>query len=49
MDNKEVRENWMKIKEALEAANKTDCFFYTRACSILEHGYDPLDRKMGHD
>ena len=47
--DKTQMENWQKIKEALEAAGKTDCFFYTRACTILERGYDPLDRKMKND
>ena len=48
MDN-HTRENWQKIKKALEAAGKTDSFFYTRAIAILNSGYDPLDRKMKHD
>lgn len=47
--DKTQRENWQKIKEALEAAGKTDCFFYTRACTILERGHDPLDRKLRND
>ncbi len=39
-----TRENWAKIKAALERANKTDCYFYTRAVAILKTGKDPLDR-----
>ena len=37
-------ENWAKVKEALERANKTDSMFYTRAVAILKTGKDPLDR-----
>lgn len=36
-------ENWSRIKEGLEAAGKTDCFYYTRACKIVNGGEDPLD------
>lgn len=39
-----TKENWKKIKEALEAAGKTDCMFYQRAVSILKGGNDPLDQ-----
>ena len=35
-----VRENWRKIKEALEAAGKTDCLFYKRAQHISGGGED---------
>tara|TARA_B100001093_G_C26755163_1_gene983042 strand:- start:345 stop:476 length:132 start_codon:yes stop_codon:yes gene_type:complete len=35
-------ENWRKVKDALEAADKTDSFFYKRACAILEGKPDPL-------
>jgi hypothetical protein len=40
--NKREVENWKKIKEALEEAGKTDCFFYKRAVAILKTGRDPL-------
>ena len=33
-------ENWKKIKEALEKAGKTDCYFYKRAVAILTTGRD---------
>ena len=33
-------ENWQKVKDALEAAGKTDSFFYKRAAAILETGRD---------
>ena len=42
--DKHTRENWAKIKEALEKAGKTDCFFYKRALAILKTGRDPLDK-----
>ena len=35
-----VRENWIKIKNALEAAGKTDCLFYKRAVNIAKGGED---------
>ena len=35
-------ENWARIKEALERANKTDCMFYKRAVTILAGKPDPL-------
>jgi len=39
--DKQARENWAKVKEALEKAGKTDCFFYKRAVYILQNGRDP--------
>ena len=33
-------ENWKRVKQALEAAGKTDCYFYKRAVSIIETGRD---------
>jgi len=38
----EELDNWRKVKEALEAAGKTDCYFYKRAVAILGTGRDPL-------
>ena len=35
-------ENWRKVKQALEAAGKTDCYFYKRAVSIIKTGRDPM-------
>ena len=43
MDNTE-KENWRKVKEALEEAGKTDSFFYQRAVAILAGQKDPLDK-----
>jgi hypothetical protein len=43
MDKREM-ENWKKVKDALEAAGKTDCFFYKRAVAILKTGRDPLEK-----
>ena len=34
-------ENWKKIKEALEAAGKTDNDYYRRAVVILQGRKDP--------
>ena len=40
--SKEELENWRKVKAALEAADKTDSYFYTRAVAILKGEEDPL-------
>ena len=41
--SKAERENWKKVKVALEEAGKTDCYFYKRAVAIVEGGDDPID------
>jgi len=41
--DQQTRDNWLKIKIALETAGKTDSFFYRRAVSILRTGKDPLE------
>lgn len=41
--DRETRENWRKIKDALEAAGKTDNWYYKRALAILAGGRDPFD------
>jgi len=40
--SKAERENWKKIKVALEEAGKTDCYFYKRAVAICKGEEDPL-------
>ena len=40
MDDK-TRQNWQKVKEALEAANKTSSPIYKRACIAVQTGKDP--------
>jgi hypothetical protein len=35
--------NWQKVKEALEEADKTDCYFYKRAVAICNGDKDPLE------
>lgn len=37
----QTRKNWLKVKAALEAAGKTDCDFYRRACAVERTGSDP--------
>ena len=39
--NKATYDNWVRVKEALEAAGKTDSFFYKRALYIVENKRDP--------
>ena len=41
--DKHTLENWRKIKQALEAAGRTDCMFYRRAIAILNGKPDPLE------
>lgn len=40
--DKQEKENWKKVKEALEKADKTDCYFYKRAVAICDGKSDPL-------
>ncbi len=40
--DKHEKDNWKKVKVALEKAEKTDCYFYKRAVAILEGKPDPL-------
>ena len=42
----EVRENWRRIKEALEKSGKTDCDFYTRAVLVCKGAEDPGPFRM---
>jgi len=42
MDSQEL-ENWKKVKDALEAAGKTDSMFYKRALAIIDGKPDPLE------
>ena len=39
--DKTTYENWVRIKEALEASGKTDSFFYKRAVYIVQNKRDP--------
>jgi hypothetical protein len=41
-------ENWKKVKEALEAAGKTDSYFYKRASAIIRTGVDPDAGSLPH-
>jgi hypothetical protein len=41
--NEDERANWQKVKEALEEADKTDCYFYKRAVAICNGDKDPLE------
>ena len=36
-------ENWVRVKEALEASGNTDNFYYRRACAIVSGKPDPMD------
>lgn len=40
----QTRENWRRIKHALEAAGKTDNHYYKRALAICSGLSDPFDR-----
>jgi hypothetical protein len=39
----QTRENWRKVKEALERAGKTDNHYYRRAVAICQGKSDPFD------
>jgi hypothetical protein len=40
--DKRTYENWLRVKQALERAGKTDTMYYKRAVSILAGKKDPL-------
>ena len=40
--DKHTIENWQRVKEALESADKTDSYFYVRACAIVRGEKDPM-------
>ena len=46
--DKVERDNWLKIKEAMEASGNTDNYFYTRAVAITTGNDDPMppDQKI---
>ena len=44
--SEEERTNWEKVKTVLEEADKTDCYFYKRACAICGGDEDPLSDKL---
>lgn len=39
--DKTTYENWVRVKEALEASGRTDSFFYKRALYIVQNKRDP--------
>lgn len=39
--NPDTHANWLKVKEALERAGKTNCDIYRRACAVVRTGRDP--------
>lgn len=44
MIDSQTRENWRRIRDALEAAGKTDNHYYRRALAICSGLSDPFDR-----
>lgn len=40
----DTRQNWQRIKDALEATGKTDNHYYRRAVAILKTGQDPFEK-----
>ena len=41
--DKHERENWEKIREAMEASGNTDNFYYKRALAIAAGAGDPIE------
>ena len=41
--DKTDRDNWERVKEALEKADKTDTMYYKRAVAICAGKPDPLE------
>jgi len=44
--NEAERQNWVRVKEAMEKSGKTDNQFYIRAVEIARGGDDPLADKL---
>ena len=42
----QTRENWRKVKDALERAGKTDNHYYRRAVAICQGKADPFDSEL---
>jgi hypothetical protein len=36
-------DNWVRIKETMEASGNMNNMFYKRACQIVKTGKDPLE------
>lgn len=43
--DQQTRDNWLKVKQALEAAGKTDNHYYRRAVEIARGKTDPFDKE----
>jgi hypothetical protein len=43
--DQQTRDNWLKVKQALEVAGKTDNHYYRRAIAILAGQPDPLEKQ----
>ena len=43
--DQQTKDNWVKVKEALEAAGKTDNQYYRRAVEICAGRSDPFQLK----
>ena len=41
--NQEERDNWQRIKDAMEEEGTTDNYFYKRAVAICAGGKDPME------
>ena len=41
--SEDERANWQRIKDHMEAVGKTDSHFYSRACTIVAGGEDPIE------
>ena len=41
--NKDELANWQRIKDHMEAEDKTDNYFYSRACAIVSGNPDPVE------
>jgi hypothetical protein len=40
--DKKTRENWERVKKALEEHGLTDCMYYRRAVALLAGKADPM-------
>ena len=44
--NEQEKANWLKIKKHFEKIEKTDNYFYERACKSADGGKDPMQQRL---
>ena len=47
--DKDTKENWQRVKDALEESGATDNFYYKRAVAIVSGKPDPFESKFSKE